>query len=145
MSMCGVISCVVGQGCLLWPVCSLGKTLLVFALVHFVLQGQTCLLLLVCLDFPLLHINPLWWKGYIYIGVVEGLVGLHRIIQLQLLCHQQLGHRLGLLWCWMACLVNKPRSFCCFWHCTQVLHFRFFCWLWGLFYFFWRILTHSCR
>ena len=27
MSMCRVISCVVGRGYLLWPVCSLGKTL----------------------------------------------------------------------------------------------------------------------
>ena len=45
VSMCRVISCVVGRGCLLWPVPSLGKTLLAFALLHFVLQGQTCLLL----------------------------------------------------------------------------------------------------
>ena len=27
ISMCRVVSCVVGRGCLLWPVCSLGKTL----------------------------------------------------------------------------------------------------------------------
>jgi len=40
MSMCGVISCVFGRGCLPWPVCSLGKTLLAFALLHSVLQGQ---------------------------------------------------------------------------------------------------------
>ena len=26
MSMCRVLSCVVGRGCLLWPACSLGKT-----------------------------------------------------------------------------------------------------------------------
>ena len=45
MSMCRVFSCVVGRGCLLWPVCSLGKTLLVFALIHSVLQGQICLFL----------------------------------------------------------------------------------------------------
>ena len=25
----------------------------------------------------------------------------------------------------------KQRSFCCFWDCLQVLHFRLFCWLWG--------------
>ena len=36
MSMCRVVSCVVGRGCLLWPVCSLGKILLAFALLHFV-------------------------------------------------------------------------------------------------------------
>ena len=34
MSMCRVFSCVVGRGCLLWPVHSLGKTLLAFVLLH---------------------------------------------------------------------------------------------------------------
>ena len=38
MSMCKVISCVVEKGCLLWPVHSLGRTQLAFALLHFVLQ-----------------------------------------------------------------------------------------------------------
>ena len=59
MSMCRVFSCVVGKGCLLSPVYSLGKTLLAFALLHFVLQGQICLLLQVSLDFLLLHSSPL--------------------------------------------------------------------------------------
>ena len=30
-----VISCAVGRGCLLWPACSPGKTLLAFAMLHF--------------------------------------------------------------------------------------------------------------
>ena len=51
MSMCRVFSCVVWRGFLLWPVCFLFKTLLAFALLHFVLQGQTCLLLQVSLEF----------------------------------------------------------------------------------------------
>ena len=68
--------------------------------------------------------------------VLEGLVGLHRTIQLQLLQHYWLGHRLGLLWYWTVCLGNEQRSFCHFWDCTQVLHFRLFCWLWGLLHFF---------
>ena len=50
MSMCRVFSCVVGRGCLLWPVHSHGKTLLVFALLHSVFQGQICLLLQVFLS-----------------------------------------------------------------------------------------------
>ena len=54
-----VFSCVVGRGCLLWPVHFLGKTLLVFALLHSVFQGQICLLLQVFLDFLLLHSSPL--------------------------------------------------------------------------------------
>ena len=38
MSMCRVFSCVVGRGCFLWPVCSLGRTLLV--LPHFILYSK---------------------------------------------------------------------------------------------------------
>ena len=90
-------------------------------------QGQICLLLQVSLDLLLLHSSPLWWKGHLFwVLVLEGLVGLHRIIQLQLLQHYWLGHRLGLLWCWMACLGNEKRSFCHFWDCIQVLHFGSF-------------------
>ena len=58
MSMCRVFSSVVGRRCFLWPVHSLGKTLLTFALLHSVLQGQICLLLQVSLDFALLHSSP---------------------------------------------------------------------------------------
>ena len=43
MSVCRVLSCVVGRGCLLWSVRSLGKTLLAFALLHSVFQGPICL------------------------------------------------------------------------------------------------------
>ena len=43
MSICRVFSCGVGIRCLLWSVHSLGKTLLAFALLHSVLQGQICL------------------------------------------------------------------------------------------------------
>ena len=83
MSMCGVFSCVVGRGCLLWAVCSLGKTLLAFALLHSVLQSQICLLLQVFLDFLLLRSSPLYWKGHLFwVLVLEGLVGLHRTVQL---------------------------------------------------------------
>ena len=109
--MCRVFSCVVGRGHLLWPVCSLGKTLLAFALLHFVLQGQICLLLQVSLDFLLLHSSPLWWKWHLFgVLVLEGLVDHHRTIQLQLLQHYWLGHRLGLLWYWMVCLENRDHS-----------------------------------
>ena len=39
--------------------CILGKTLLAFDLLCFVLQGQICLLLQVALDFLLLYSSPL--------------------------------------------------------------------------------------
>ena len=108
MSMCRVFSCVVGRGCLLWPVHFLGKTLLVFALLHSIFQGQICLLLQVSLDLLLFYSSPLWWKGHLFLVLVlEGLVGHCRTIQLKLL---QLGHRLELLWYWMLCLGNKDHS-----------------------------------
>ena len=112
------------------PVCSLGKALLAFALLHFVLQGQIFLLLQVSLDFLL-------WKGHLFwVLVPEGLVGLHRTVQLQLLQHYLLGYRRGLLWHWMVGLGHEQRSFYHFWDCIQVLHFRLFCWLWWLLHFF---------
>ena len=56
-----------------------------------------------------------------------------------------LGHSLGLLWYWMVFLGNEQRSFCHFWDCIPVLHFRLFCWPWWLFHFFWGIPVRSSR
>ena len=51
------------------------------------------------------------WKGHLlWVLVLEGLLGLHRTIQLQLLQHYCSGHRLGLLWYWMVCLRNRDHS-----------------------------------
>ena len=135
MSMCKVISCVVERGCLLWPLSSLGRVLLAFALLHFVLKGQTCLFLQESLDFLLFHSNPLCWKGYLFwVLVLKDLVGLHKTIQLQFLLLTGWG-----IWYWMVCLGNEQRSFCRFWDGIQVLHFRLFCWPWWLLHFFWGI------
>ena len=77
------------------------QILLAFALLHFILQLQICLLLQVSLDFLVLHPSPLMMKrtllGGFWVSVLECLVGLLRTIQLQLLQHYWLGHRLGLL------------------------------------------------
>ena len=82
-------------------------------------------------DFLLLHSSPhLYW-----VLVLEGLVGLHRTVQLQLLKHYWMRHRLELPWYWMICPGNEQRSFCCFWDCIQVLYFRLFCWPWWLLHF----------
>ena len=107
-----VVTCVVGRGCFLWPVHSLGKALLAFALLHFVLQGQTCLWHQVSLDFLLLHSSPLWWRGHPFLVLIlEGLVGLHRTAQHQLLQHYWSGHRLGLQWYWRSALeMNRDHS-----------------------------------
>ena len=54
------------------------------ALLHFVLQGQTCLVLQVSLEFLLLHPIPYDEENIFLVLVLDGLVGLHRTIQLQL-------------------------------------------------------------
>ena len=92
MSMCRVVSCVVERRYLLSPLCFLGKSLLAFALCHFVFQSQTCLLLQVSLDFLLLLSSPLWCKGHLFLMLVlEGLVGPHKTTQLQLFGHGVVG------------------------------------------------------
>ena len=110
-----VVSCVVGSVFLLWSVRSLGETLLAFALLHSLLEGQKCLLLQV-----FLHSSLLWWKGHFFWGVLEGL---RKTVQLQLLQLYWPGHRLRFLWYWMVCLCNEQRSFCRFWDCIQELYF----------------------
>jgi len=140
-----VESCVVGRGCLLWPVCSLYRTLLAFALFHSVLQGQICLLLQVFLNIFCIPVPYSEKDIFFGVLVLEGLVGLQRTVQLQLLQHYWLGHRLELPWYWMVCLGNEQKSFCCFWNCIHVLHFELFCWLWWLLHFFWGIPAHSSR
>ena len=96
MSMCRVVSCVVRRGCLLWIVCSLGKTC--SHLLCFILYSTK----LVFLGIPWLSTftfqSPVMKWTVFLVLVLEGLVGLQRSFQLQLLWHQWLGHRLGLLW-----------------------------------------------
>ena len=141
MSMCRVFSCVVGKGCLLWPVRSLGKTLLalpcliLYSKAKFACYSRCSLTSYFCIPVP-------YNEKDIFLGVLvlEGLVGLHRTIQLQLLQHYWSGLRLGLLWYWMVCLGNEQRSFCHFWDCIQVLHSGLFCWLQWLLHFFYSFL-----
>ena len=65
-----------------------GKSLLDFAMLHSVLQDQICLLLQVFLDFLVLHFSSHDEKDIFFgVLVLEGLVGLNRTIQLQLLRH----------------------------------------------------------
>ena len=73
------------------------KTLLAFALLHFVLQGQICLLLQISLDFLLLQLPMM--KKHLFGVSSKGLVGLHRRVQLHLLWHSRLGHRFESLRC----------------------------------------------
>ena len=146
ISTCRVFPCVVGRGCLLWPVHFLGKTLLVFALLHSVFQGKICLLLLSVSWLPTFSFQfPIMKRAFFGGLVLTGIVGLHRTVQIQLLQHYWLGHRLGLLWYWMVCLGNEQRSFCRFGDCIQVLHFKLFCWPGWLLHFFWGIPACNTR
>ena len=67
MSMCRVVSYVVGRICLLLAVCSLGKILLTFFMFYFIVQGKTCLLLQVSLNFLLFFLNLLPTSSNVYI------------------------------------------------------------------------------
>ena len=89
--------------------------------------------------------SPMMKRTSFWVLVLDGLVYPHRTIQLQLLQHYWMGHRLGLLWYSMVSLGNEQRPLCHFWGCSQVLHFRLFYWLWGLLHFFVGILAHSSR
>ena len=66
---CAESSLVLLEESFCWSARSLGKALLSFVQLHFVPQGQTCLLLQVSLDFIPLHSSPLWWKGHLFFGV----------------------------------------------------------------------------
>ena len=109
MSMCRVFSCVVGRGCLIWPVYSLGKTVSLcpasFCTPRPYLPVTPGVSWLPTFAFQ----SPIMKKTSFLVLVLEGLVGLHRTIQLQLLQHYWLGHRLGLLCYWMVCLGNEQR------------------------------------
>ena len=88
---------------------------------------------------------------------LKGLVGLHRSVQLQLLQHYSLGHRLGWLWYWMVCLGNEQRMLiaphkiwlCCTWvvFCFFFLIFIFTLFHFTILYLFCHTLTwihHGC-
>ena len=112
MSMHRVFSCVVGRGCLLWPVHSLRKTLLaydcftLYSKAKFACYSRYLLTSYFCI--PVLYNEKDIFFGVL---VLTGLVGLHRTVQLQLLQHYWSGHRLGLLWYWMVCLgKNRDHS-----------------------------------
>ena len=71
--------------------------MLTFALLHSVLQGQTCLLLQMSLLPTFAFQSPMMKRTTFLVLVLEVLVDLQRTIQFQLLWHQWLRHRLGLL------------------------------------------------
>ena len=92
MSTCRVISCVVVKGCLPWLVCSLDKTLLVFALLHLYSKTKLACYSGYLLTPTFVSQSPMMKRTFFLVLVLEGVVG-----QFQLLQHQWLGYKLGLL------------------------------------------------
>ena len=146
MSLCRLISCVVWKGCLLWPVRSLSKTLLAFVMLHSIFQGHIPLPITPGVSWlPSFAFQSPVMKRTSFLGIRSKRSCRSWRLQRQLLQRYWLGHRLGLLWYWMVCLVDKQGSSCLFWDCIQVLHFRLFCWPWWLLHFFWEIPARSGR
>ena len=91
ISMCRVFSCVIGRGCLLWTVRSLGKTLLAFALLHSIFQGQNLPVGSGISWIPTFAFQSPITKRTSSLGVSYGsscsLHSLHRTVQLQLPQH----------------------------------------------------------
>ena len=123
MSMCKIISWVVGKVCLLWAACSFHKTVS-HCPASFCTPRPNMPVIRVISWLPTFAFQCQMMKGasffffFFLVLILESVIGLHRIGQFQLLLHQWLGHRLGLLWCWI------PRSSCRLWDstCTQVWH-----------------------
>ena len=110
MFMCRFISWVVEKDVLLWPAGSLNKTVSLYP-ASFHTPRPNLPLFQVSLYFLRLLSNSTWWKGLFSVLVLEGVAGLHRTGQIQLLQHHWLGHTLRWLWCWMVYLGNELRSF----------------------------------
>ena len=92
MSLCTVISYVVRNGCLLWPVGSLGKTLVSLCPASFYIPRPNLPVTLGVSWFPTFAFqSPRMKRTSFWVLVLKGLVGLHRKVQLQLLHHYWLG------------------------------------------------------
>ena len=72
--------CAVGRRYLLWPVHALGRTLWAFALLQSVIQGQTCLLLQVSLDFLFCTPVPYGEKNIFFLVLVLCLLQIIKFI-----------------------------------------------------------------
>ena len=105
MSMCRVVSSVFGRRCLLWPVRSFVRTLLGICPTSFCTPRSNLPITAGISWLPTFASQSPILKSISFLMIVlEGLVCLHRAIQLQLLWHSWLGHKLGLLnslfWKW---------------------------------------------
>ena len=131
MSMCRGVSCCWKRVFAMTSVLCLGKTLLIFALLCFVLQGQSCLLLQVSLTFLFLDFSPLWWKGHIFFCVTS-----------RRSCRSSNSASLLLLvgaYTWITMVLNglalKPQDLSVIFKIAPKFCILDSCWLWGLLHF----------
>ena len=90
---------------------SLGRILLAFTLLHFKFQGQTCYSRYLLTSYFCIPIPYDEKDIFFLVLILEGLVGLHRTIQLQLCWHQWLEHRLEFHDAeWFALEMNQDHS-----------------------------------
>ena len=105
MSMCRVVSCVVGRGCFLWTVHPFAISVSLFPVLYSKAK-------LACYSryrlTSILHSSALWWRGHLFWVLVLGLF--HGTIQFRFLQHWWLRHRLRLLWYWIVCLGKEDHS-----------------------------------
>ena len=111
MSMCRVFSCVVGRGCLLWPVYSLQNSVRLCPASFYIPRPNLPVTLGVSWLLTFAFQSPIMKRIYFWGVSSKRFVGLHRTVQLQLLQCYLSGHRLRLPWCWMIALeTNKDHS-----------------------------------
>ena len=122
MSLCRVVACVFVRRCLLWPVCSLGKTLSLCP-ASIRTPGPNLSVTPDISGHPTFLSSVLWWKWplsfFPFVLALDSLVCHHRTFQLQPLWHYWSEHRLGLPWYWMVCLGNEQRALCHFWNWSK--------------------------
>ena len=112
MSVCRVFSFVVGRGCFLWPVSSLGKTLISLCSASFLIPKPNLPVTPGVSWLPTFAFQSPIMKRTSFLGVSsKRFLGIHRNVPLQLLQHYWWRHRLGLPWYWMVWLGNEQRSF----------------------------------
>ena len=109
---------------------------------HLPLTPATSWLATFALQSPMMKQTSFFFFFFLVL-VLEGLVCLHRAVELQLLWHYWLRHRLGLLWYWMFSLeMNRNLSvvfqiapkYCI--SDSEGYELRAVNWLWGLLHFF---------